>query len=141
MSTTSTVVTPLRLWLVVPGGPPLPVAADLLYDPADPFAVRAAFQTGDGSTIEWTFARELLTDGTSAAAGEGDVQIWPARSHGKTVVCLGLSSPSGQATFEAPLPDVADFLARSYAQVPTGTEQRNVDWDTELSALLDGDAW
>jgi hypothetical protein len=135
----TSVSTELQLRLVVPGAASLPVRASLRYDVTDPYAVQVAFHTGsgsDGEIVEWTFARQLLTDGVSAPVGEGDVQVWPSASSGLPVVCLSLSSPSGKALFEVPLPELVDFLGQTYAAVPTGAESAHVDVDAELALLL-----
>ncbi|HWH30435.1 MAG TPA: SsgA family sporulation/cell division regulator [Mycobacteriales bacterium] len=130
----------LQLRLVVPGSSALPVRASMRYDVTDPYAVTVAFYTGaadaSGDVVEWTFARQLLTDGVSAPVGEGDVQVWPSSSSGAPVVCLALSSPSGKALFEVPLPELVDFLGSTYAAVPTGGESAHVDVDAELALLL-----
>jgi hypothetical protein len=128
----------LQLRLVVPGAASLPVRADLNYDVTDPYAVQVAFHTGSagGEVVQWTFARQLLSDGVSAPAGEGDVQVWPSTSNGLSVVCLSLSSPSGRALFEVPLADLVDFLGRTYQSVPSGAESDHVDVDAELALLL-----
>lgn len=126
----------LELSLVVPGSTSLPVVADMSYDTGDPYAVHVAFHTGESEIVEWVFARALLTDGVTHPAGEGDVQVWPAHSAGSPVVCLALSSPSGRALFEAPLADLVEFLTKTYAAVPTGSESDFVDLDAELSLLL-----
>ena len=136
---TTSVSTELQLRLVVPGAASLPVRAGLRYDVADPYAVQVSFHTGSGSDseiVEWTFARQLLTDGVTAPVGEGDVQAWPSASAGLPVVCLSLSSPSGKALFEVPLPELVDFLGQTYAAVPTGAESQHVDVDAELALLL-----
>ncbi|MCW2571911.1 MAG: sporulation and cell division protein SsgA [Frankiales bacterium] len=135
----TSVNTELQLRLVVPGAASLPVRAGLGYDVTDPYAVQVAFHTGtgnDGEIVEWTFARQLLTDGVTAPVGEGDVQVWPSTSAGVTVVCLSLSSPSGKALFEVPLPELVDFLGQTYAAVPTGAEGQYVDVEAELALLL-----
>jgi hypothetical protein len=126
----------IELRLVVPGSPSLPVIADVTYDQSDPYAVRMAFHTGGSEIVEWTFARSLLTDGVTHPVGEGDVQVWPSHSGGSPVVCISLSSPSGRALFEVPLADLVEFLTKSYAVVPTGSESDNVDVDAELALLL-----
>ncbi len=127
----------LQLRLVIPGASSLPVRAGLRYDVSDPYAVQVSFHTGnDAEAVEWTFARSLLTDGVSAAVGEGDVQVWPSTSAGAPVVCLSLSSPSGKALFEFPLGELADFLGRTYLAVPTGSEGDFVDVEAELALLL-----
>ena len=129
----------LQLRLVVPGAASLPVRADLEYDVTDPYAVSVSFHTGNGGggdVVQWTFARQLLSDGVSVPAGEGDVQVWPSTSSTGPVVCLSLSSPSGRALFEVPLGDLVEFLGRTYEQVPTGRECDHVDVDAELALLL-----
>jgi hypothetical protein len=137
MSTRPDAVTAeLELRLIVPGSPSLPVVADFNYDQTDPYAVRVAFHTGGADIVEWTFARGLLTDGVTHPVGEGDVQVWPSHSGGRPVVCISLSSPSGRAMFEAPLTQLVEFLTKSYAVVPTGSESEHVDVDAELALLL-----
>src|SRR4051812_31046470 len=126
----------LELRFVVPGSPSLPVTAEMTYDREDPYAVRVAFHTGASDVVEWTFARSLLTDGVTHPVGEGDVQVWPSHSAGRPVVCLSLSSPSGRALFEAPLSELVEFLTKSYAVVPTGSESEHVDVEAELALLL-----
>jgi hypothetical protein len=130
------VTSQLELRLIVPGSPSLPVTAEMTYDHADPYAVRVAFHTGGSDVVEWTFARSLLTDGVTHPVGEGDVQVWPSHSSGRPVVCISLSSPSGRALFEAPLADLVEFLTRTYAVVPTGSESDYVDVEAELALLL-----
>ena len=136
-----TVSSELQLRLIVPGTPSLPVRADLLYDMHDPYAVQVAFHTsaagaGAGDVVEWTFARQLLSEGVHQPCGEGDVQVWPSTRAGDTVTCLSLSSPSGRALFEVPLPALNDFMVRTYDAVPVGTEGEHVDVDGELALLL-----
>ena len=129
----------LDMRLVVPGSTSLPVHAALRFEVEDPYAVHVTFHTGgtDGSeSVEWTFARQLLTDGVTRAVGEGDVQVWPSQADGSPVVCLALSSPSGRALFEVPLASLVEFLTRTYAAVPTGAESDHVDLDAELALLL-----
>ena len=144
MSTRPAAVTAdLDLRLVVPGSSALPVLASITYDAADPFAVLVTFHTGgERGTVEWRFARQLLTDGVTRLVGEGDVKVWPTRSEGAAAVCLSLCSPSGEALFEVSLTELVEFLTRSYAAVPTGSEHEYLDIDAELALLLwtDGDA-
>jgi hypothetical protein len=132
-----TVTAELMVSLVVPGAAPLPVRATLAYDAADPYAVRVGFRTAQtGDAVEWTFARQLLTDGVTCPTGEGDVRTWPHTRDGEPVVCLSLSSPSGSALFELPVPDLVEFLTMTYAAIPTGTECQHVDVEAELAHLL-----
>lgn len=136
MSRPTTVTTELALRLVVPGSSALPVLAAVRYDASDPYAVHVGFRTGGDDIVEWTFARQLLTDGVTHPVGEGDVQVWPSSSGGARVVCLSLSSPSGSALFEVPLAELVEFLTETYAAVPTGSESDFVDLDAELALLL-----
>lgn len=138
MTRSQTVHTALELHLVVPGGPSLPVLADLTYAADDPWAVRVAFQTGgegDG-TVEWMFARQLLTDGVSHPVGVGDVRVWPGTTAGEHVINLAMASPSGSALFEIERDALVVFLQQTYLVVPTGSEQDVVDFDSELVLLL-----
>lgn len=136
------VSTELQLRLVVPGASSLTVRAGLMYDAGDPYAVQVSFHTGAGETadvVQWTFARQLLTDGVTAPVGQGDVQVWPSsplEEGDDALICLSLSSPSGKALFEVPLPELVDFLTMTYAAVPTGSESAHVDVDAELALLL-----
>jgi len=134
-----TVRSEFQLRLVVPGASSLPVRAGLTYDASDPYAVTVAFHTGaagSGDIVQWTFARQLLTDGVRAPMGQGDVQVWPSASDEGEIVCLSLSSPSGKALFEIPVSELVEFLTMTYAAVPTGAESDHIDVDTELAALL-----
>jgi len=135
----TSVSTSLQLRLMVPGASALPIRADLRYEVLDPYAVTISFHTGSpppGDVVEWTFARELLSAGTAAPSGKGDVQVWPASNAGAAVACLSLSSPSGQALFEVPLSDLCGFLAQTHDAVPSGAESAYVDVDGELASLL-----
>ena len=138
MNDHATVSTQLQLRLVVPGGPGVPVLTDVRYDAADPWAVRVTFRTGDDDapTVEWLFARSLLTDGLREPVGDGDVRVWPAVRGRVRVVHLAMESPSGSALFEMDRDELVEFLQRSYLAVPTGSEAERVDLDAELALLL-----
>ena len=127
------------------------VPAALVYDSADPFAVRVRFGDDgpddvDGTTydapdddggVEWLLSRDLLRTGLTAPVGEGDVRLWPARG-GLDVVFLQLRAPSGEALFELSGAVVGDFLRETELLVPAGTESDALGVDDELSALLRG---
>ncbi len=131
----ATVVAELELSLVTPDGGALPLVAGLRYDATDPWAVRVSFDTDEG-TVEWMFARQLLTDGIAGATGEGDVRIWPSLHDGARLVTLAISSPSGSAVFEIDRDGLVEFLQQTYLAVPTGHEGLHVDLDAELALLL-----
>ena len=130
------------------------VPAALVYDSADPFAVRVRFGDGgpddvdtagydtadavdDDGGVEWLLSRDLLRAGLTGPAGEGDVRLWPARG-GLDVVFLQLRAPSGEALFEVSGAVVGDFLRETELLVPAGTESDTLRVDEELTALLRG---
>ncbi|WP_051165852.1 SsgA family sporulation/cell division regulator [Amycolatopsis orientalis] len=114
------------------GSVPLPVRADLEYDPADPFAVSVGYHAG-GGVVRWLFGRDLLADGLLAPAGDGDVQVRPAADDSRVLV--ELNAPDGSAVLEAAANEIADFLDRTYDEVPVGSEDRCFDFDEELAKL------
>jgi Streptomyces sporulation and cell division protein, SsgA len=140
MNNSSTVSAELGLRLVVPQQTIVPLVASLYYSKEDPYAIRIAFHVGLDEPVEWIFARDLLSAGIESEEGLGDVKVWPsAGSHGGlpgTVLNIELSSPFGQALFEAPVKDVSDFLRRTYQIVSAGEETDHVDVETELANLL-----
>jgi hypothetical protein len=135
-SSSITVSAELGLRLVVPDRTTIPLLATLEYAADDPYAIRMAFYVGNDEPVEWIFARELLTVGIERGVGEGDVQVWPASHDTERTLNLSLSSPFGNALFEAPLAPLADFLHRTYGVVPAGRESEFVDLGTELENLL-----
>ncbi|HEY1702834.1 MAG TPA: SsgA family sporulation/cell division regulator [Trebonia sp.] len=136
-----TVSSELGLQLVVPQEDEgVPLVASLYYSAEDPYAIRIAFHAGLDEPIEWVLGRELLAQGLSGREGLGDVQVWPSAAFRDSVpggvLNIALSSPFGQAHFEAPATDLGEFLHRTYQVVPIGRESEYIDMDTELSALL-----
>jgi hypothetical protein len=69
-------------------------------------------------------------------AGEGDVQVWPADDDDRELLNIALSSPFGEAQFEAPRDSTAAFLTRTYEVIAPGHEGDYVDVDAELDELL-----
>ena len=134
MNSSTTVSAQLGLRLVVPDRTTVPLLAGLEYAADDPYAIRMAFYVGDDEPVEWIFARELLTVGIVRRVGDGDVQVWPGSDDG--TLHIALSSPFGDALFEVPLPELADFLHRTYQAVPAGEESEFIDIDAELENLL-----
>jgi hypothetical protein len=112
------------------------IDADLVFDPADPYAVTMVFRTGV-QEVRWTFGRELLVDGLYEPTGDGDVHVWPCLSStGAAVVIIELSSPDGELLVQAPSRKVSNFVATMLVEVPDGQETAFVDFDTELATLL-----
>ena len=153
-SGSTTISAELGLKLVVPQQTIVPLAASMYYSGSDPYAVRMAFHVGTDEPVEGIFARDLLAAGTESRQGDGDVQVWPSsvsvaetsdldligaadpeETLGK-VLNIELSSPFGQAHFEAPAEAMSAFLQRTYQIVPAGQESRHIDIETELNDLL-----
>jgi hypothetical protein len=126
----------LSLRLVVPDQGSVPLVASLYYGAEDPYAIRMAFQVGTDEPVEWIFARDLLAVGMEGPAGEGDVQIWPSDSDGHELLNIALSSPFGEAHFEARRSSTAAFLTRTYEVIAPGHEADHIDVDSELDELL-----
>jgi Streptomyces sporulation and cell division protein, SsgA len=136
MDSGTTVSAELGLMLVVPQHTTVPLVASLFYSGEDPYAVRMAFHVGTDEPVEWIFARDLLAAGMAGPSGEGDVKVWPSSAGGEAALNLVLSSPFGQAHFEAPMPPLADFLRRTYDAIPAGHEGDFIDIGGELDGLL-----
>lgn len=123
--------------LLVPDGPRVPVPTQFGYRRGDPYAVHICFDTGEKGRVVWTFARELLTEGMRQPTGLGDVHLSPVRGPAGTArLRLGLSSPTGAATFELPRHEVARFLSATWTLVPPGTETDQLNLDAELASVL-----
>ena len=136
MNSSATVAADVGLRLVVPDHDGVPLTASLYYRGDDPYAIRMAFHVGTGDPVEWIFARELLAEGLDHPAGEGDVRLWPSTGAGRQVLNIALSSPFGEARFEAPMAALTGFLLRTLEVVPTGREGELIDIATELNDLL-----
>ncbi|KNB49357.1 SsgA family sporulation/cell division regulator [Streptomyces caatingaensis] len=126
----------LEMDLVLEPGRSIPVPARLSYRADDPYAVRIAFHVTSRSPVNWTFARELLAEGVHRACGSGDVRVWPGSSGGRTVVCVALSSPDGEALLEAPAPAVRTWLESTLRLVERGAEGKWLALDEGLRELL-----
>jgi len=136
MMNSVTVSAELGLSLVVPEHGAVPLVTSLDYCADDPYAIKMAFHVGADEPVEWIFARELLSAGLEAQAGEGDVKVWPNGQDGADILNIALSSPFGEAHFEAPLSATAEFLRSTYGIIPAGAEGDFIDVDNELDDLL-----
>lgn len=128
----------LEMQLVLSPEHSIPVPARLCYRTDDPYAVHITFHLGSDAPVNWTFARELIVEGVFRPCGNGDVRIWPTKVDGRSVLCLALSSPDGEALLEAPSTPVATWLERTLRAVAPGSEheQLETEMDDELSRLL-----
>jgi hypothetical protein len=133
VNTARTVSAEVNLMLAAPGQLSVPVTATLSYTTSDPYAVTLAIRVaGLDEPVEWIFARELLAAGLKRSAGIGDVEVSPA---GEGTVCIRLSSPFGDASFETSAVGIASFVMRAYAMVPSGSETDHLNIDAELADL------
>lgn len=103
------------------------------YDPADPWAVCITFR-GPKDEVCWLVARDLLVQGLTDPAGEGDIQLWPSIDEGgRAAVVMELHSPDGHLVTQLSTHDLYRFLTRTQALVPSGTEI--IDLDLLVDAL------
>jgi hypothetical protein len=115
---------------------PVLLTAELEYNVRDPYAVTAVFFAGE-RPVRWIFSRDLLDEGLVHDVGDGDVQVVPGTDGlGAHTIQLRLASPDGVAVLEAASDEVLDFLGRSYALVPPGTESTHLDVDAALEQML-----
>ncbi|MGX1882767.1 SsgA family sporulation/cell division regulator [Streptomyces sp. NPDC055287] len=126
----------LEINLVLSPERSIPVPARLAYRTDDPYAVHITFHVGSDSPVAWTFARELLVEGVFRPCGHGDVRIWPTKIDSRSVICVALTSPDGDALLEAPSAAVSAWLERTLLTVPPGTETGRLGMDEALAALL-----
>jgi hypothetical protein len=126
----------VELEFVDPQGEATSIEADLVFDPADPYAVTMVFRTGVQEVL-WTFGRELLVEGRYEPTGDGDVHVWPClSSDGSAVVIIELCSPDGELLVQCGARSVNHFVASMLDSVPDGQESAFVDFDDELASIL-----
>ena len=136
MNTRAIVAAELGLRLVVPEHGGVPLTASLYYRGDDPYAIRMAFNVGMDDPVEWIFARDLLAEGLDHVSGDGDVRVWPSTAAHRDVLNLALSSPFGEAHFEAPRTALTGFLLRTFEVIPAGREGEFIDIEGELNDIL-----
>ncbi|MFF8772329.1 SsgA family sporulation/cell division regulator [Kitasatospora sp. NPDC015120] len=115
--------------------PHVPVRAWLRFDSSLPYGVCLSFGrcTPEGSTLDWYFGRDLLSEGRYAPAGDGDVRVRPG-GPGRTLIIL--RTAEREAVISAPAFAVTAFLAESFALVPAGTEPEVLDLDALCARLV-----
>jgi Streptomyces sporulation and cell division protein, SsgA len=126
----------LQVSLVLSPERSIPVPARLSYQVNDPYAVHVTFHVGSRTPVSWTFARELLMEGVFRPSGHGDVRVWPTKSRGRSVICLALSSPDGDALLEIAASPIASWLEHTLRAVPPGREHELIDIDGRLAELF-----
>lgn len=109
--------------------------AELRYDLNDPLAVSLAIGTQCEEPVIWVFARDLLSAGISGPTGEGDITIEPDSDGDVQEIRITLATDC-LATLLAPRDRVVEFLVETFTRVPSGAEFDEVDFDSEIAALL-----
>lgn len=130
----------VTLELVDAAGGVTPLETELGYDPRDPFAVSATFNTIAGD-VRWTFGRDLLIAGLYEPTGDGDVHVWPCMDNeGEPVIIIELCSPDGEALVQARTADITTFVERMTAAVAPGAEADFMDVDAAIAAIFAAEA-
>ena len=114
-------------------GRSLELPASFGYDPSDPWAVWITFRSPNDE-VRWAVGRDLLLQGMTDPAGEGDIQLWPSIDEtGRAAVVMELCSPDGRLVTQLRTNDLYRFLTRTLAVVPLGTE--SIDLDEMVAAI------
>jgi Streptomyces sporulation and cell division protein, SsgA len=130
----------VTLELIDAAGGATPLDTELAYDPRDPFAVSATFNTIAGD-VRWTFGRDLLIGGLYEPTGDGDVHVWPCLDNeGEPVVIIELCSPDGEALVQVSTADITAFVERMTAAVAPGAEADYMDVDAAIAAIFAAEA-
>ncbi|MEE1929982.1 SsgA family sporulation/cell division regulator [Streptomyces sp. TRM 70351] len=114
------------------------IPVELVYEASDPYAVRCAFALPGDEPVHWVFGRELLVDGVSRPAGEGDVRITPVSAESLSDLLIRLQVGDAGALLRVSAPPLVAFLDRTDRIVPLGQEPACADFDAELDRLLAG---
>jgi hypothetical protein len=118
---------------------PAPLPAELHYDMTDPYAVRLSLGAPADRTVDWVFARTLLTEGLRRPAGTGDVLVIPRHRCRPDSLRIVLRSSAGAAMVDIAASAVAAFLRGTVSLVPPGTESLHIDMDRALAELTGRD--
>lgn len=104
--------------------PAVITGSTLSFDTDDPYAITMGFEYNNS----WTFSRDLFLTG----GGAGDVRVF--RNEEFYVVSL-----MGTHGIVFPRQSVEEFFVGTEVLVPVGKESETVDWDSEISMLLDSE--
>lgn len=126
----------VEFWLAMSPESGIAVPALLSYRVSDPLAVHFTFHVGTDAPVEWSFARDLLTEGLRRPCGHGDVRMWPSVAGDGPVLNLALASLDGDALLTAPADDIRSWLRATERLVAPGDEPVASSLDAELAAVL-----
>lgn len=108
----------------------------LTFDRSTPWAVGLTFLLPGDDPVRWTVSRELLLDGLSDVAGDGDIQVRPVEWLDQDLIAISLRSPDGEAELLAPLAALHAFLLRTDLIAPFGQEFPEEWLDRGIAGLL-----
>jgi len=139
------IAVPLDIHITAAGLPPIPLPAEFRYDRGDPYAVCLAVGAPTTASVDWVFARSLLTEGLKRPAGIGDVRVTPRRlsaaghpAPSAAVRILLRTRDGATATLEIRASAVVSFLRRTESMVAPGTEHHHLDLDRVATRLTTG---
>ncbi|WNI14287.1 SsgA family sporulation/cell division regulator [Actinacidiphila sp. ITFR-21] len=119
--------------LELPGEEVALVGAELVYRPGDCLAVRMALRGPDGTEVGWTFGWELLGQGLTGPAGQGDVRVRPVRDPVPMVEVVLASAFGARVRF--PARDVRYFVDKVRALASLDAHRVSPALDAELAAI------
>ncbi|WP_052441838.1 SsgA family sporulation/cell division regulator [Streptacidiphilus anmyonensis] len=112
------------------------VPVRMTFRQSSPWGIELAFLLPGDAPVHWTVSRELLLDGLSTVAGEGDVQVRPLEWGDGDFVAIRLRSPEGTAQLVAPLAALHAYLLRTDMITPFGEEFTEEWLESGISRLL-----
>jgi hypothetical protein len=112
------------------------IPVGLSFRQATSWAVELTFLLPGDEPVRWTVSRELLLDGLSTVAGEGDIQVRPLKWHDADLVAISLRSPDGEAQLIAPLAALHAYLVRTDMLTPFGEEFSDEWLERGIARLL-----
>jgi hypothetical protein len=126
----------ITMELVTAAGLRYQLPVGLSFHQASPWAIELSFLLLGDRPIHWAVSRELLLDGLSTVAGEGDIRVRPLEWHDGELVAISLRSPDGEAELIAPLTALHAYLLRTDMITPFGEEFSDAWLDRGITSLL-----
>lgn len=118
----------------IPGDEGKPLPCELIYNPADPYAMTMHFPT---QKTRWTFARSLLlaTLETATPIGDGDMCVFFDADSDAMDVTFHATFPEGECFVVISESEAHAFAGATEVLVPLGKETCDVDsWLSRIFA-------
>jgi hypothetical protein len=109
----------------------------ITYDPTDPYALTFVFPKSTQEDNAWTVARDLVRDGLQYATGIGDVMFEPVRNSRTSYVLMTIHVDGDTGCVIINGEDIRRILTLSYRLVCEGHESKFMNFDAELTSLLE----